>query len=41
MVAPPDSLELYQKLVDSIRASALFDQFIAKVEQAMEHEPIF
>jgi len=36
MVAPPGSLELHQKLVDGIRVSVLFDQFVAKMEQPME-----
>jgi hypothetical protein len=37
MVAPPGSLELHQKLVDGIRVSALFDQFVAKMKQSTEH----
>ena len=37
MVAPPGSLEPHQKLVDGIRAPALLNQFITKVEQPMEH----
>jgi hypothetical protein len=41
MVAPPGSLELHQKLVDGIRASSLFEQFIADMEQPIEHQPIF
>ena len=41
MAAPPRSLELHQKLVDSIRVSALFDQLVAKAEQLMERKPIF
>jgi len=41
MVAPPGSLELHQKLVDSIRVSALRNQFVAEVKQAMEHQPVF
>jgi hypothetical protein len=32
MVAPPGSLKLYQKLVDSIRVSALRNQFVAELK---------
>ena len=41
MVAPPSSLKLHQKLVDGVRVSALFDQLVAKVEQAMEPDSVF
>jgi len=41
MVAPPGSLELHQKLIDGIWVSALRNQFITEVEQAIEHQPIF
>ena len=41
MVATPGSLELHQKLVDSIRVSALFDQLVAEAKQPMERQPVF
>jgi len=41
MMAPPGSLELHQQFVNGIRKSTLCNQFVAEVEQSMEHQPIF